>query len=277
MKGLVHTFKTEAELCSAFLSCLPAGWTAYNETGDFDILLVHDETGHQIGIEAKLRLNAKVLCQATDGRDGRYQKNGPDYRAVLVGTVSGDMQTLATRLGIKVLTVGADLIPPWGGYSYQGPPAPKFALPWRCHLPEFVDFKPEARHWVGSNAWEDCAPIKRLDLPEYVPDVDAGHPSPQKLSHWKIAAMKVCVLCERRGSLTRADFRALKISPSRWMDGYTMEKGPVRGCWVPGRYWPAESYRRQHPNIYEQIEADFEKWTIDCGLAAAKQEDGALL
>lgn len=78
-------FKTEAELCAAFLACVPATWVAYPESCGFDIVLAHEETGAQIGIEAKLTLNSKVLVQVTDGRE--RNANGPDYMAVLVGRV----------------------------------------------------------------------------------------------------------------------------------------------------------------------------------------------
>lgn len=272
MKAYQHKWASEADLCKAFLSCVPDGWTAYNETGDFDILLVHDETGHQIGIEAKLALNAKVLCQATDRRDSRYAVRGPDYRAVLVGTSSPGMLTLASRLGLTVLTVTARLAGPRRGYFYEGPPQIQFELGSGCRLPRFADFRPDARAWVDSQDWQDCAPIQRLALPEYVPDVDAGHPAPQKLSNWKIAAMKLCVLCEKQGYLDRSDFKALQISPSRWMDGYSMVKGAVRGRWVPGRHWPAESYRSQHPSIYARIDEDFKKWSLEAGLHLKNQE-----
>nr|WP_139181169.1 hypothetical protein [Pseudomonas aeruginosa] len=56
--------QSEAELCAAFIdefNRVP-GWTCYPETAGFDILVVHAE-GRQIGVEAKLQLNAKVAAQ----------------------------------------------------------------------------------------------------------------------------------------------------------------------------------------------------------------------
>jgi hypothetical protein len=79
-----NIFTKEVDLCKAFIETLPKGWTNYNETGGYDILLVHDETGFQIGVEAKLRLNAKVICQAMSGLNSVYDHSGPDCRAVLV-------------------------------------------------------------------------------------------------------------------------------------------------------------------------------------------------
>lgn len=79
------TFETEAALCQAFIRSVPAEWIVYPETAGWDILLVHRIGGWQIGVEAKQTLNAKVLCQAIDGV--RYNADGPDFRAVLVGRV----------------------------------------------------------------------------------------------------------------------------------------------------------------------------------------------
>ena len=58
-------FPTEAALCTSLIDCLTAtdGWEIYPETAGFDILAVWKATGHQLGIEAKLQLNAKVADQ----------------------------------------------------------------------------------------------------------------------------------------------------------------------------------------------------------------------
>ncbi|TIU81425.1 MAG: hypothetical protein E5W01_20510, partial [Mesorhizobium sp.] len=60
-------FESEAALCAAFIARLPKDWTAYPETAGFDILLVRGADGAQIGVEAKMTLNAKVLMQAVEG------------------------------------------------------------------------------------------------------------------------------------------------------------------------------------------------------------------
>ena len=79
------TFAREADLCSTFLALVPDSWLVYAETGGFDILLVRKEDGFQIGVQAKLRLNAKVVCQALEtGRASAITNPNPDCRAVLV-------------------------------------------------------------------------------------------------------------------------------------------------------------------------------------------------
>jgi hypothetical protein len=58
-------FPTEAALCDTFAQDLQeqGGWTICPETAGFDLLCVRDDTGHPLGVEAKLSLNAKVADQ----------------------------------------------------------------------------------------------------------------------------------------------------------------------------------------------------------------------
>ena len=105
MKRDVAKFATEAELCAAFIAALPKEWTAYPETGGFDILLSRNADGFQIGVEAKLRLNAKVICQAAEEVGYSYvDRPGPDCRAVLIPDgVSLDLAGLCPLIGITVI------------------------------------------------------------------------------------------------------------------------------------------------------------------------------
>ena len=273
MNAKLPCFKTEADLCRAFSTCIPEKWTAYNETGNFDILMVH-ENGVQIGIEAKLILNAKVLCQAIRGRS--YDNGGPDFRAVLVGRVVAENDVLAAALGITVIALKAEphrSVMSRMRSDWQGPELVKYSLAWRSLLPKFDcdQYKPESHVWLDRDNWFDQAPTSRLPLPEYVPDVEAGHPSPQTLSKWKIQAMKVCVHALKAGKMNRAQFKALKIDPGRWLTGHWMEKAPERGFWKPTDNFPADVYCRQHPEIYAQIEADYPAWSVKEGLAAKRE------
>lgn len=79
-------FPTEAALCTCLIDCLTAaaGWEIYPETAGFDILAVWKATGHQLGIEAKLQLNAKVADQILPAHWSNADQRGPDFRAVLV-------------------------------------------------------------------------------------------------------------------------------------------------------------------------------------------------
>lgn len=265
-----YRFSKEADLCREFLKLIPDEWTAYNETGGFDILLVH-ENGMQIGIEAKLTLNSKVLMQAVLGRNNAGYP-GPDFRAVLVGRVVAENEALAKAFGVTVLTLRTKLIEPrmrtFSKGAAEGPPRPHHELTYNSRLPEFKisEYNPNAFAWADRDYWIDEAPCARISLPEYVPDVEAGHPAPQTLSIWKIKAMKVCIYVQKEKTISRALFKVLKIDPGRWMDGYSMIKGQKRGEWVAGPSFPSDVYRKQHPTIYAKIEDDYSIWSKQLGL-----------
>lgn len=259
---LKHKFEREADLCRAFQKCVEdnGDWHFYAETGGFDIVLVHKVNGVQIGIEAKLTLNTKVLLQAIEYQSG---PNGPDFRAVLVGKVVADNAVLARKLGLQVITMDTK----WKGprrYNAQGPVQPIFNIGYHCDLPVFRFKAYDPKAWIHTyedRNWHDLAPENRLTLPDYIPDVEAGHPAPQTLSGWKILAIKVCIYVDRNKVINRAVFRQMKIDPSRWMTGHWLAKGKTRGNWVAGPHFPLESYRRQHPVVFEQIEADWDTWS----------------
>lgn len=107
----------------------------------------------------------------------------------------------------------------------------------------------------------DQFPIERLSLPEYVPDVEAGHPSPKKVGHWKIQAIKVCIWVRKNKIITRKQFSQFRMSTSRWLDGYWMKKGYKRGQWIEGPYFPLEDFKKQHQKLFSKIEDDYEEWS----------------
>lgn len=259
-------FQTETELCAAFQETLPKDWTAYNETAGFDMVLVHD-TGFQIGVEAKQTLNAKVLTQAAE-TSARYATTGPDCRAVLVGRVSPEFKKLADLLGITVLTVTRKdgQVSSYGTNSRTG--CKWFSAP---KLPRASQMKTTGCYdrWQDDH-WHDHFPEARLELPEYVPDVPAGVKSPVVLSGWKVQAIKICVLLERRGYVERSDFRKLKIDPGRWMNGVWLEMGASRGQWVKGASFPGDRFRGEHPEVFPKIDADFEKWAKEADVDAGQ-------
>lgn len=161
-------FAKEADLCAAFINALPKEWTAYPETGGFDILLVRQPDGFQIGIEAKLKLNAKVLLQAAeDTRHYYVDMPGPDCRAVLVPEgYNRELAALARLLCVTVVT-------------YRPPQRGVIASAIWPELP-----KPKDHHWAHD--WHELCPSDRIPLPEWVPDVTAGASAPVALTDWKI-------------------------------------------------------------------------------------------
>lgn len=256
MKREVPAFAKESDLCAAFIAELPAEWTAYPETGGFDIVLVRKADGFQIGVEAKLKLNAKVICQAAEYVGHRYvDREGPDCRAVLIPDgVSIDLGPLCPLIGITVIRMRG---------------LPHYGMPFQPYLPKLK------ADW-GHDSWYEQCPAKRITLPDWVPDVGAGHSAPVVLTDWKIRAIKIVVTLEKRGFVTRQDFAFFKISMSRWtQERWLRQNG--HGGWIAGRL---PDFKAQHPVNFPQIEADYEKWKNPTAVAvvvpiAAKQ--GAFL
>lgn len=232
-------FDTEAELCAAFMSVLSKDWVAYPETCDFDIVLVRKKDGAQVGVEAKLQLNAKVLNQILPRlSEVFYDHPGPDFRAILVPDVKKhDLDNICDHLGVHVIRLRSKN---------------------SRAVTKHTRIAPESYSWHGE--WHDWCPSKRLVLPDYVPVVEAGVPGPLKLTKWKIKAIKLCIVAKRRGYVSRKDFKELKLSPTIWLNRYSGWCDPTdtRGIWVLGDRAP--DYEAMHPENYAQIEADYDKW-----------------
>jgi hypothetical protein len=241
-------FASEAALCAAFIECVMADgeWTAYAETAGWDILLVRSEDGLQIGIEAKMALNTKVVCQALPESWYSYGVTGPDCRAVLVpyGTVQNGLTTICRHLGITVVT----LRPADGGADTYYRRRPRDRI--NPNLPNA-----SAQHW-GGEEWHEWCPVTRVKLPAYVPDVAAGASAPLRLTDWKIKAIKLLLILEQR-PVTRLDFKALSLDPRRWTD-YWLRSTPDGYVVCDG----TPDLKRQHPVVYEQIRAEMDKWYI---------------
>jgi hypothetical protein len=213
-------YKTEAELCAAFIEWVqPMGWTSYNECCGWDILLAHPD-GRQFGIQAKLRFNATLFRQVMPSL---YEKSGPDHRGVLLPE-SGECIDPLNACGVAVIHCYSD------------------------------GFAPD--YFSGDNcAPEGWNPAKRHELPEFVPDVPAGASCPVQLTTWKIAALRVCELLERQGYLTAKEIKEFGIDARRWTNPATKWLQPHpdgAGKWVRG---PRLEFDRQHPDVYAKIKA----------------------
>lgn len=233
MKGIAPPFASEAAMCAAFIAALPAEWTAYPETATWDILLVRRSDGCQIGIQAKLRLNAEVLCQAVR-YDLSYSGEGPDYRAVLVPYGGhAELAALAPYCAVTVITMRAVRY-----YPYQ-PSLPS--------LPE---------SGFDDADWHAALPTRRHPVPEYVPDVRAGSSAPLQLTPWKIGAIRIAVLLAESGPVSRATFKHIGIDIRRWIAQGWLRPG-VDG-FVAGPKMP--DFRVMHPKNWEDIRSDFARW-----------------
>ena len=257
----IFRFETEAAMCAAYIRDADRqGWDAYPETCGFDIVLVHREIGVQIGVEAKQQFNSHVILQALDGVGGRAgdAAAGPDFRAVLA-PAGGDphLCDFAARLGVAVVRAcgepdGNGMARLEGG-GRRAAFSPGLPEPWQIVRPENM----RSYWWRAEHDWPQHFPQRQLPLPDYVPDVPAGAAAPVALTEWKVRAIKLRVLLDRRGWLTAGDFRALNVSTSRWFQGrWVVRQG---GVWVLGPHMP--DFRAQHPRNYDEIAADFEAWS----------------
>lgn len=232
-------YATEAALCADFIAWVKGEgvrirneergrWTAYAETEGWDILLVADD-GTQIGIQAKLKFNMKVLHQSIPGSWEAWRESGPDYRAVLVPEHDGADADICGALGLMLF------YPRHSTYETR----PQFH-------PDIWD-----RY---QQAWHYWSPRKRCELPEFVPDVIAGDSAPLQLTKWKIAALRIAATLEVRGHVTRQDFKEYSIDPRRWTGpGGWLLPGAVPGQFVRA---PSLDFDAQHPTVYAQVLAE---------------------
>lgn len=236
-------FETEAALCAAFIEAATANgeWIAYPETFG-DILLVRVSDGAQIGIEAKMVLNTKVILQAMpQSLRWTYGMDGPDFRAVLVPEhVTFDLKPVCDLLGLTIIRC-----------------RPGQMIGLRSTGARFHPDLPDDKEGDWKHDWHEWGPVNRVKLPDYIPDSTAGTPSPITLTTWKIKAIKMAILLEER-PVTRADFAALQLSPTRWMEPRTGWLTKVGAGWVWAEGHP--DFRAQHPRNYDEIRADKAKW-----------------
>lgn len=235
-------YPSEAALCEAFAAWVRSGggtryepWTVYPETGGFDLLLV-DPQGRQLGIEAKLRMNAKVLVQAIPSRWSSL--DGPDWRGILVPKINDELRELAHVLGLVVFT---PLWECWGtGHDRRvsgSRPSGRF---------QPMLYQAEQVH----DCWHDFNPETRCELPPMVPDLPAGVPAPVRLTPWKVGALKVLAHLEVHGAITSREVRAFGIDPRRFCatDGWLRSEGG--GRWSRGT---VPDFDKQHPTEFAEF------------------------
>jgi hypothetical protein len=102
--------------------------------------------------------------------------------------------------------------------------------------------------------WHYWSPLKRHELPEFVPDVIAGDSGPVQLTKWKIAALRIVATLEVTGSVTRDDFKRIGVDPRRWLG----PNGWLKPTDKPGVYQRGEGldFDTQHPTVYAQVLAE---------------------
>lgn len=226
-------FPTEAALCAAFIGEFNAvpGWTCYPETGGFDVLVVH-ESGRQIGVEAKLQLNAKVCDQILpQTRLWHYTDVGPDHRLVIVPYISDGAAGIAKMLNMLGVEV-------WETSQYNHDDV--FNVRDKMHRDSVLC------HWYV--AMFDWNPVERIKLPGTVPEVPAGVAAPVRLTPWKEGALRVLAHLERYGRIQAKQIVGYGVSPTIWITTW-LERAPERGWWLETLETPRR-HATQNPLAY---------------------------
>lgn len=209
----------EAELCAVFIREFneQPGWTCYPETGGFDVLVAHED-GRQIGVEAKLQLNAKVADQILPGEQWHsWGRGGPDHRLVIVRSITEANAGIAKMLGMLGVHVWAprvthrikERVP----FEYED--CAEFDVHGKLWMSEEAA-KPPMHEKYGHSwlAWFDWNPEQRIVLPEFPPSVPAGVPAPVQMTPWKMAAIRVLARLRVQGYITAKQIVAEGVSPS---------------------------------------------------------------
>lgn len=226
MSDAPRKYESEAALCAAFnVWALSEGWTPYPETAGWDVLLVAAD-GTQIGVQAKLKFNLKVIAQTLpEFWTQWYDAQGPDFRAVLVPERDGVADSICGALGLQ-------LFYDFGARS------------------SFAPGLKRAEH--NNGGWHYWNPPKRHPLPEFVPDVAAGVSGPVQLTEWKIKALRIAAVLELRGHVTREDFKRYGLDHRRW----TGPGGWLVAAAIPGQWKSADGaplFAADHPVVYPQV------------------------
>ena len=187
-------YASEAALCAFFSERARAGgWRVYPETADYDMLCVAGpdvkggfHEGDQIGVEAKLRGNLTVLAQLVEHQ--RTRGRHPHFFLALVPWCTREFMVIARHLLFSVLT----------GARLEDDAAK--AIPF--------DRRDFVKHLSPKPCWEpECEPLGMC----------GGKSGPERLTEWKIKAVKLCVHGVHQGYLTKHDFLAHGVSMARWL------------------------------------------------------------
>lgn len=242
---------TEAALCALFIEQMnqEPGWVCYPETGGFDILAAH-ESGRQIGVQAKLQLNAKVADQILPHQHHyNYEAPAPDHRLVIVRNLTDasiGIARLLAELGIQVWCPQLEKRFTGAAGGYTTTTVGDFHIGYKLRDDERCG-KPSRQipHW--SYALPDWNPPQRIELPPMVPQVKAGVPSPTMLTPWKLAALRVLARLRLQGYITAKQITAEGCSPSMWTQRW-LQRSEIQGQWLETERIPALD--KQHPDFY---------------------------
>ncbi len=242
-------------MCAAFIREVDSldEWTPYPETAGFDILMVHRD-GRQIGVEAKLSLNAKVADQILPKfTDEYFGKPSPDHRLVIVSKVtdaSAGIEKMLNMLGVRVMLPQED----WTRTGYV----------LRFKIEQLLKHDNAKNTYFDGTHLFDWNPEERCQVPAVVPDLPAGVPSPVRLTPWKESAIKLIALMRKQGYITVKPIAEHRMGSTAWTQPAGnkpawLAKGARRGQWIETEHMPP--FDQQHPDMYAKA---LEELTAPC-------------
>lgn len=183
MIKIYKKYELEKNMCDELTAYAKlGGWTVYPEQGGWDLLLIRNKI--QVGVQAKLRPTIKLLSQALVPEI----LAGPHYRAVAVGNTNykekDDFSRVAQTLRLVFIDMGAH--PDYWLYKATQGFTRGQRIPW-IHY----------RHFPSNMLW----------IPSFVPKLDAGIPAPKTVNPWKVAAVKMEFIANRKGWVSIIDAR----------------------------------------------------------------------
>lgn len=198
-----NPYKLESELCNVLIKyARSTGWKVYTETSGWDLLLVKDI---QIGIQAKLKDNIKVLVQTMPSS---HDEAGPNVRAILVPRASKEFKIITNALGLFVIE---------GLVQIRGKLGRKY---WSKEIKTNLD---------KYNKKYITHPKKLCWTPDIEINVPAGVKSPRSITEWKIKAIKMCYKLQKKGYLTSKDFQEAELSITIWKIKWLIDCGEKDG------------------------------------------------
>lgn len=199
---------TEAVLCAEFTArARVSGWEVYAETGGWDLLLVWlgtaacdslDDSPPDLSPGDQWGIQAKLRASYAVLEQAlppyRATRQAPNFRGVLIPAVPSGFMRVCDALRLTVATPHA---------------GPVMAPLWR---------------WPSAD---------RHTLPPIVPTFAGGHPSPSKLSPWRVGALRLMSRLRAGETVMRSDFRRAGIDHRRFETcRWVMRHGPL--VKVPG-------------------------------------------
>ena len=182
MIKIYRKYRLEKDMCDELTTRAKLNkWVVYPEQGSWDLLLVRN--GIQVGIQAKLRPTIKLLSQALISEEF----SGPHYRAIAVGNSHRKEKDHFAKISIPLKLIYIDM-----GVH------PDYWLHMLRHNGQRITWK-YYRHFPNKTLW----------IPPFVPELEAGIPSPQNVSPWKIAAIKLEFIADEKGWVSIIDAREM--------------------------------------------------------------------